>query len=95
MVDTFSEQNKMALVFCVEAVLMRRGNTNYHLITAKLNANYNCTIMDCYENPEALRNVLKDVYKEDYKSIINEIKILLDELANVREIANFLKLMQS
>ncbi|OLD32192.1 MAG: hypothetical protein AUI61_03355 [Thaumarchaeota archaeon 13_1_40CM_2_39_13_2] len=95
MVDTFSEQNKMALVFCVEAVLMRRGNTNYHLITAKLNANYNCTIMDCYENPEALRNVLKDVYKEDYNSIINEIKILLDELANVREIANFLRLMQS
>jgi len=95
MVDTFSEQNKMALVFCVEAVLMRRGNTNYHLITAKLNANYNCTIMDCYENPEALRNVLKDVYKEDYNSIINEIKIQLDELANVREIANFLKLMQS
>ena len=74
---------------------MRRGSTNYHLITAKLNANYNCTIMDCYENPEALRNVLKDVYKEDYNSIINEIKILLDELANVREIANFLKLMQS
>ncbi|TLX91579.1 MAG: hypothetical protein E6K93_05230 [Thaumarchaeota archaeon] len=95
MVDTFSEQNKMALVFCVEAVLMRRGSTNYHLITAKLNANYNCTIMDCYENPEALRNVLKDVYKEDYNSIINEIKIQLDELANVREIANFLKLMQS
>jgi len=95
MVDTFSEQNKMALVFCVEAVLMRSGNTNYHLITSKLDANYNCTIMDCYENPEPLRNVLKDVYKEDYNSIINEIKIQLDELVNVREIANFLKLMES
>ena len=95
MVDTFSEQNKMALVFCVEAVLMRRGNTNYHLITAKLNANYNCTIMDCYENPEALRNVLKDVYKEDYNPIIEEIKLHLDELANEKDIADFFKIMES
>ena len=51
--------------------------------------------MDCYEHPEYLRTILKDVYKDDYHSIIDEIRLHLDELVNVQEIANFLKIMQS
>jgi hypothetical protein len=88
-------QHKVALVSCVELVLMRRGNTNYHLVLAKLGSLYNCTIMDCYENPEYLRTVLKDVYKEDYNSIIDEIKLELDELVNMEKIVDFFKIMES
>jgi len=88
-------QHKVALVSCVELVLMRRGNTNYHLVLAKLSSIHNCTIMDCYENPEYLRTVLKEVYKEDYNSIIDEIKLELDELVNMEKIVDFFKIMES
>ncbi len=75
---------------------MRRIGASYHLIEAKLNALYNCTIMDCYENPEYLRTVLKEGYKEDYKSIIEEIKLESSNLVDIDEQkAHFFKVMES
>jgi len=74
---------------------MRKGDTSRHLVQARLASLYDCDLMDCYEHPEYLRTVLKDVYKEDYKSIIHEIKLLLDELVNYKDIAEFFKIMES
>lgn len=89
------EQYKIALVSSIEVVLVRRGGPNYHLVVARLDSLYNCTILDCYEHPEYLRTVLKDVYKGDYNFIIEEIKSYLDELVNVGKIINFFKIMES
>jgi hypothetical protein len=91
-----AEQNKLAFISCIEVVIMRRNGANYHLIEAKLNTLYNCKIYDCYENPEYLRTVLKEVYKEDYNSIIGEIKLESSELVDIDEQkAHFFKVMES
>jgi hypothetical protein len=74
---------------------MRHGNANYHLVMAKLDSLYNCKISDCYEYPEYLKSVLKDVYKGEYHSIVSQIKSYLAELANVQEIIDFFKIMES
>ncbi len=73
---------------------MRSGNTNFNLIVAKLNALYDCQIRDCYDHPEYLQTVLKEVYKDDYKSIIHEIKTCLDDLVNEKDISDFFKIME-
>jgi len=91
----FDEQHKIALISILETVLMSRGNTKYNLLVCKLNSLYDCSIRDCYEKPEYLKTVLKDVYKEDYNSIIEEIKLQLDELVMEKDIADFLKIMES
>ncbi|HZS73258.1 MAG TPA: hypothetical protein VFA69_02030 [Candidatus Nitrosotalea sp.] len=93
--DPHSEPYKLALISYVELVLMRRGNANYHLVMARLGSLYGCKISDCYEHPEYLKTVLKDVYQEDYKSIVSQIKSYLAELANVKEIVDFFKIMES
>ena len=90
-----AEQHKKAVISCVELVLMRRSNTLYNLVVAKLDSLYNCSISDTYENPEYLRTALKYVYKEDYKSIIEEIKSELGELVNEGDISNFFKILES
>jgi hypothetical protein len=90
-----AEQNKLALLSCIELVLMKRGNTNYNLVVAKLDSLYNCTIRDCYEHPNYLGAVLKDVYNGEYANIIDEIKVQLDEMTNVEEIRNFCQSLAS
>jgi hypothetical protein len=92
---SFNEQHKIALISCLEVVLMSKGNTKYNLLVAKLNSLYDCTIRDCYDHPEYLKIILKEVYKEDYDYIIKEIKAQLDELVNEKDIANFFKIMES
>ncbi|MBI1829564.1 MAG: hypothetical protein HY222_05360 [Thaumarchaeota archaeon] len=89
------QDNIMAIMTGIEIVIMRRGNTNYNLVLCKLNSLYNCTIMDCYEHPEYLRTVLKEVFKEDYNSIIEDIKLELEYLVDVEEEkARFFKIME-
>jgi hypothetical protein len=77
-------------------VIMRRSGAKYHLIEAKLNALYDSKIWDCYEHPEYLRTVLKEVYREDYNSVIEEVKLELFELRDMYEQkAHFFKAMES
>ena len=94
--DSRNQGNIVAIMACIDIVIMKRGNANYHLVLAKLNSLYNCTIMDCYENPKYLRTVLKEVYKKDYNSVIKDIKLELDYLSNIEEEkASILKIMES
>ena len=91
----FDEERGVALISIIETVLMRRGDTKYNLLVAKLRSQYDCTIRDCFEQPEYLRSVQKEMYREDYNHIIEEIKLQLGELANEKDIADFIKIMEN
>ena len=92
----FDEQHKIALISCLEITLMSKSNTKYNLVVAKLNSHYDCSIRDCCDKPEYLKTILKDVYKEDYISIVEEIKLQLDEdLVKEKDMSNFFKVMES
>jgi len=91
----FDEQHKDALISSIEIVLMSGGNIKYNMTVAKLNSYYDCTLRDCYEHPEYLKTVLKEVYMKDYNSIIEEIKLRLRDLVNEKDIADFFKIMES
>ena len=84
-----------ALISCIELVVMRKNGDSYHLIQAKLGSLYDCKIADCADHPEFLRQVMKEVYKERYDSIIEEIKAQLGDLIEKKEISDFFKIMQS
>ena len=94
MLGDYAEQHKLALISCLEVVLMSMGNTKYNLTIAKLNSLYDISIRECYEHPEYLKHVLKEVYKKDYDYIINEVKAQLNELVNEEDIAKFFKVME-
>jgi len=93
--NSHEEQHEIALLSCIELVLMQRGNVKYNLIVAKLNSLYDITIRDCYKHPEYLRTVLKEVSKEDYNPIIDDIKMHLGDLAIEKDLVNFFKIMES
>lgn len=92
---SYAEQYKLALISCVEIVLMRRDNTNYHLVTARLGSLYDCTITDCYEHPEYLKTVLKDVYEKEYDMVVSQMKSYLGELVEKQEMIDFFKIMEN
>jgi len=93
--SNYAQQHKIALVASFEVVLMSMGNTKYNLVVAKLNALHDISIRDCYEHPEYLKPILKEVYIEDYDYIISEVKARLDELIDDKDMAQFFKVMES
>jgi hypothetical protein len=93
---SIEEENKIAFITCIEVVLMRRGDTNYNLVLAKLQSLYNCWILQCIDNPEYLRTVLKEVYVNDYYTVVDEIRSESDRLSDIDELkSDFFKVMLS
>ena len=93
---SLDKENKVAFMTCVELVLMKRGNTNYHLAIAKLHTLYDCELHDCIDHPERLKTVLKEVYKEEYSSVLDEISWETDRLEDIDKFkSEFFKFMKS
>jgi hypothetical protein len=93
---SLEEENKTSFMVCVELVLMKRGNSNYVLVLARLKSLYNCEIVDCADHPEYLRTVLKEVYEADYNSVIDDISLESDRLVDIDKFkAGFFKVLTS
>lgn len=86
--------NKSLVVLSVEVVLMRRGGPQYHLVLARLERDYGCKIYDCFEHPDYLKSVLKDVYGSDYKTIVDSLEGELGEIASEKDVASFLEALR-
>ena len=94
---SLEDENKIAFITCIELVLMRRGNTNYNLVLAKLNVQIeDGGIDDCLDHPEYLKNILKQVYKHEYNAILDEIILETERLTDMDKVkADFFKFMMS
>jgi hypothetical protein len=93
---SLEEENKIAFITCIEIVLMRRGNINYNLVLAKIQAQFGCGMDECIDHPEYLKSILKEVYRGDYNSVLDEISLETDRLTDIDKIkANFFKFMAS
>lgn len=85
-------KHETQLIACIELVLMRRGNVHYNIVLAKLDSLYGYKIRDCYDTPEYLKTILKQVYEKNYNSVINEIRLELGDLG-IEEINDFINIM--
>ncbi len=84
-----------ALISSIELVIMRKNGESYQLIQAKLGSSYSCKIADCAYHPEYLRTVMKEIFKEKYNSVLEEIKAQLGDLMEENDISKFFKVMES
>jgi len=83
---------KKALVWSVlEKTLLDIGI--YHKVVEELKIRHHCHLYDCYDNPEYLNAILKDVYGDSYKHIIKSINAHLEEFSYHGTITRFLKVI--
>jgi len=84
------EARKALVIMAIEKTLLEVGRPTYHEVLSKLKKDHNCYISDCYENPEYLSNVLKELYGPSRLAIISSIQKYLAELSTQEDIANFI-----
>lgn len=82
------------VAFSVEVVLMRVGGSEYQTVLSHLERDQNVKISDCFDNPEGLKSVLREIYGKKYFDIINNIELELGEVASNQEIINFLNILK-
>ncbi len=84
---------KALATLAIEKTLLDIGKPVYEKVADRLYKKYHCYIPDCFEHPEYLKAVLKDLYGESYNEIINSIKQQLNEFAYHKRIETFLQVL--
>ena len=70
-----SSQRMKALVgLAVEKALLEMGKPELEQVIERLSEKYHCQIFDCYENPQYLNQILKDLYGNSYKAVVEKIQ---------------------
>ena len=65
---------KALVTLSIEKVLIKMGKPVLEKVSNKLQKEYKCYIPDCYDHPEYLENVIKSLYGNAYRTILDEIK---------------------
>ncbi|HXU96190.1 MAG TPA: hypothetical protein VFP45_07120 [Candidatus Nitrosotalea sp.] len=81
---------KALVVLAIEKALLEIGKPTYNEVLGKLAQDYNCYLSDCYEHPEYLSRVLKDLYGQCRMEIIKSIEQFLVEMKEYEDIQGFI-----
>ena len=84
------EAKKALVVLAIEKTLLEVGRTTYDEVLGKLNENYDCYLSDCYDHPEYLSSVLKELYGQSSLAIIKSIQNYLAQASVQDDIAKFI-----
>jgi hypothetical protein len=87
--DTMKALTAMA----IEKTLLEMGKPVYEKVANDIHKKYYCYLPDCYEHPEYLKEVLKDLYGNAYEIIVSSIEEQLSEFAYKKKMDLFLTVL--
>jgi len=91
MVETDKDQIKKAIVaLAIEQTLLEYGSPALEKVSNKLFEDYHCYVPDCYNNPEYLNKVLKDLFGNSHTVIVESIRKRLEKMTMQDPIKDFL-----
>jgi hypothetical protein len=87
---TIDQARKGLVSFLLEKSLLEIGKPVLEKVTRQLYKKYQVYLPDCYEQPEYLRSVLKEIFGNSYVAITSKIEEELSEFTYQKPIEQFL-----
>lgn len=88
-VDMTKVRRALVMV-AIEKTLLEFGKPTYNLVIQRLEKEYHSYVSDCYEHPNYLQNVLKELFGKSSDLIIGSITKNLSEFSDTPHIREFL-----
>ena len=93
--DSENQMKKTMVTLALKNTLLELGIQEYDKVVSLLQKDYTCTLEDCYENPEYLRNILKDLFGESYPDILNSLSENMKEISSQQSVKDFLQVLNT
>ena len=93
--DSENQMKKTMVTLALKNTLLELGIQEYDKVIALLQKDHNCTLEDCFENPEYLRNILKDLFGESYPDILNSLSENMESIPSQQSVKDFLQALSS
>jgi hypothetical protein len=75
----------------IESTLIKIGKPTYDRVIHDLYEKHHCYLTDCYEHPEYLSEILKQLYGNAHDIIVKSINKQLEEFSYQKPIKRFLE----
>jgi hypothetical protein len=93
MIDSNYNIKKALVALTIEKTLLEMGSLVLQEVSHRLFEEYHCYIPDCYEKPEHLKKVLKDIYDKSYNEIVSSIQEKLKDFTYHKSVEKFLQVL--
>lgn len=94
-IDSEQQMKRTMVTLALKNTLLELGMQEYDKVVSLLQKDYNESLDDCYENPEHLRQILKDLFGDSYHDILTSLSENMKEISSHKEIKDFLQIFQS
>jgi nitric oxide reductase NorQ protein len=88
-----SDDPKVLIIAAIEKSLLEIGKPDLNKVKERLMEDYNRTLADCYDEPEFLSRILKDIYGKAHVTIVDAIKKNLDNMSETKPVKEFLDII--
>jgi len=93
--DSENQMKKTMVTLALKNTLLELGIQEYDKIVSLLQKDYSCTLEDCYENPEYLRNILKDLFGDSYPDILNSLSENMKDILSQQSVKDFFQILST
>lgn len=93
--DSENQMKKTMVMLALKNTLLELGIEEYDKVTDLLQNEYSCTLEDCYENPEYLKNVLKKLFGDSYRDILNSLSENMKSILSQQSVKEFLEALST
>lgn len=93
--DSLDEMKRTMVTLAIKNSLLELGLEEFDKIVMMLQKDYNSTLEDCYDNPEFLKQVLKDLLGDAYNDVLNSLKENINNISSHKSTENFLDALSS
>lgn len=93
--DSLDQMKKTMVTLAMKNTFLELGLEEFDKITMMLQKDYNCSIEDCYDNPEFLKQVLQDLLGDSYDDVLNSLKENIKNISSHKSTQNFLDALNS
>ena len=93
--DSLDQMKRTMVTLAIKNTFLELGLEEYDKIVLMLQKDYSCSLEDCYDNPEYLKQVLKDLLGDSYNNVINSLKENIKNISSNKTTLNFLDALSS
>ena len=88
--DSVDQMKRTMVTLAIKNTFLELGLEEFDKIVLMLQKDHNCTLEDCYDNPEALKQVLQDLLGDSYKDVMSSLKENIKNISSHKSTENFL-----
>jgi len=93
--DAENQIKKIMVTLAIKNTLLELGIQEYDKVVSLLHKDYSCTLEDCFENPEYLRNILKDLFGDSYSNLLSALSENLRTVLSEQSIKDFMQVLST